>query len=160
MKKINFLPLSVLMMCLFLFSCSSDDEKELETLIGFNDLPIISQTFLNQYFGGADNVAKVEKDEEQQITLYEVDTKDGYELVFNSSGYWQEIDAPSGKTINPEILPEPIVATLNNQYHGYGVIEINTTGENYHLELSNNQGGGSIELIFNQSGEILWSSMN
>lgn len=155
MKKNILYSLTFIIMIVSLISCSSERENEIENLISYEELPLISQSFLEKYFGGKESIEKIEKENQNGITIYEVDLKNGYEIVFNSSGYWQEIYAPNGETIPMSILPEPIAQTLNLQYHGYGVIEINTTGENYHVVLSNNQGGESIELLFNQSGEIL-----
>ena len=154
MKKI--LPFALLLLLFLPFiSCFDDKENEIETLVTYNDLPAIAQKFLSDYFGGKDNVSKIEKDSEENVIFYEVDLKDGFEIVFNEAGYWQEIDAPYGSVIPTSILPEPIQQTLSERFHGYGVIEINTTGENYHLVLSDNQGGASLDLTFNQSGEII-----
>lgn len=155
MKRFLNYNISFFLLALAMSSCSSNDDNEIKTLIDYDSLPSISQKFIEEYFGGQENVAKIEKDTDQNIVIYEVETKDGYELVFNTMGYWQEVDAPSGKTIPVSFLPEPIQQQLSYQYHGYGVVEVNTTGENYHLVLSNNQGGESIELLFNQSGEII-----
>lgn len=136
-------------------ACSNDDDiDETETVIGFNELPMAAQTFLNTHFKGID-AYKIEKVTQVNVVLYDVELVNGFGIVFNSSGEWQEVDAPDGQTVPMAIIPEPIQATLNEQYPGYGVVEINTTGQNYHVELSNNQGGSSIDLIFNQSGEII-----
>ena len=155
MKKSFIITLSLMILGLGFYSCSDKDENEVENLISYSELPEEAQKFLSTYFRGEENVLKVEENIENSGTLYEVNTKDGFEIVFNARGYWQEIDAPSGKTIPVSVLPEPIRQTLSYQYHGYGVVEVNTTGENYHLVLSNNQGGDSLDLTFNQSGEIV-----
>lgn len=155
MKRRLFYLIGVLVFSLSMFSCSSEETNEVENVIPYSELPTGAQNFLSNNFGGSSNVAKVEKVADTDIVIYNVETKDGYEIVFNSGGFWQQIDAPEGKSVPMGILPEPIVATLNYQYHGYGVVEVNTEGENYHLVLSNNQGGDSIELTFNQSGEIV-----
>lgn len=154
--------LSIILL-LFLFgfatSCSSDNEG-IENTVEYSDLPVAAQELINKYFGGEENVEKVEEDQEKGITIFEVDLKDGYELVFNSMGVWQQISAPYSMTVPNDLIPEQVMQTLNDQFHGYGVIEINREGQNFHVLLSDNQGGPSIDLIFNQSGEILSNSMN
>lgn len=155
MKQKFVLYLSLMFILSGLFSCNADDNKEVENQITFEALPSVAQKFITDYFGGKENVEKVVEDFESDLILYDVETKDGYEIVFNAAGYWQEIDAPDNKTIPTSILPEPIAQTLYNQYRGYGVVAVNTAGENYHIVLSNNQGGESIGMTLNQSGEIL-----
>ena len=150
-----FIPL--LLICFFFSfsSCSSQNLDEVEDTVTFAQLPVEAQNFLNRYFQGKSNYLKGQDMEVENITLYKVETVDGYQITFNSSGYWQEVYAPTGKTIPTGFIPEPIIATLDYQYHGYGIVAINTQGENYHVVLSNNQGGDSVDLIFNQSGEII-----
>lgn len=155
MKKIYALTIACLLIYpLFFYSCSDDKENEPETEISKDQLPEKALTFLKKYFKDYE-ILKVEKEMAGETVIYEVDLQDGYEVVFNSEGDWQQVDAPYGKTIPTGFIPEPIMQTLNYQYNGYGVAEINTMGQNYHIVLSNNQGGDSIELIFNQSGEII-----
>ena len=161
MKKtyLHFILSCVVLLGLFTFvSCSDNDNEEVETTIDYNALPETAQTFLTCYFGGKSNVLKIQETFTENMTLYEVTTDDGFSVVFNSSGYWQQINSTGEKTIPSAVIPEQIQQTLSEKYYGYGVKEINTEGQNYHLVLSNNQGGDSIELIFNQSGEILSDS--
>ena len=136
-----------------LFSCSDKDEG-VETIITEADLPSAAQAFLKKYFNGYE-IIKVEKDVEGEMTLFEVELQDGYELVFNSAGEWTQVEAPYGKTIPTGFIPEQVLSTLNNRFQGYGINEINTTGEGYKVELSDNQGGASLDVFFDMSGEII-----
>ena len=145
------------MVSISIVSCSDEDQNEVETTITVNDLPSAAKDFLNKYFRDYE-ISKIIMNEEDNLTLYEVNLAEGYQIIFNSSGNWTQVDAPYGKTIPTGFIPEPILQTLNYQYNGYGITEINTVGENYHIVLSNNQGGDSIELEFNQSGEITSTS--
>lgn len=159
MKKIHKSTL-IFLVTLFAFlviSCNDDygRSSESENIITYEDLPEKAREFLTEYFDGKDNVSQVEKETINDIIIFHVDLNDGYYIVFNAGGYWQEIDAPEGKTIPAAIIPQPIRQTLNERYFGYGVVVINTEGENYHIVLGNMQGGVSIDLLFNQSGEIL-----
>lgn len=136
------------------FSSCSGGSDEVETIITENDLPSAAKSFLDTYFRNID-IQKIEKENDGEIEVFVVNLVNGFEIVFNSAGQWQEVEAPYNLTVPSAIIPEPILQTLDNQYPGYGVIEINTTGQNYHIVLSNNQGGASIDLMFNQSGEII-----
>lgn len=160
MKKYLYSILAATLSVMMLPACSDDDTNEVETVVTYESLPQIAQKFLSDYFGGKQNVSKIEQETDNDVMVYDVDLKDGFEIVFNSEGYWQEIDAPMNSSVPMEVIPEQIAQTLNQQYPDYGVSEINTAGQNYHVELSNNQGGVSIELMLNQSGEIISTSMN
>lgn len=149
-----FVFLSVVFGFMALPACNGD-ENEIEITVDISHLPDVALQLIEDYFGGKDNIAKIIEKEINSIKLYKVTLEDGIIIDFNDSGIWQQIDAPDGMTIPFSILPEPIQATLNYSYHGFGVTELNRDGENYHLVLSNNQGGDSLDLTFNQSGEII-----
>ena len=157
MKKTYFklLGISLLLFgCFSMVSCSDDDQNEIENVITVNDLPTAAQTFLNKYFNGY-TVLKVEKDIEDNITLYEVTLQDGFEVTFNDQGEWTQVEAPYGKTIPTGFIPEQVMATLNQRFPDYGINEINSTGQGYKVELSDNQGGAAIDIFFDMSGEII-----
>lgn len=157
MKKTYFIILSsllVLFCSVSVVSCSNDDENEIETVITLNDLPSAARTFLDKYFNGY-SVLKIQKDVEDNMTIYEVELEEGYEIVFNTQGEWTQVDAPYGKTIPTGFIPEQVMATLNERFPGYGINEINSTGEGYKVELSDNQGGSSIDVFFDMSGVII-----
>ena len=134
-------------------SCSDDDQNEMETVVTLNDLPSAAKSFLNKYFPNYE-IVKITKDIEDDITIYEVDLQDGYEVVFNAEGEWTQVEAPYGKTIPTGFIPQQVLDTLNQRFAGYGINEINSTGQGYKVELSDNQGGASIDVFFNMSGEI------
>ena len=159
MKKYLLFSFILLAGLFSLGSCSDDKTDEIENIIPAEELPEKAQKFLYTYFHEYE-IIKVEKETVQDLVIYDVELQDGYEVIFNAQGDWQEVDAPYGKTIPTGFIPEPILQTLNYSYNGYGIAEINTEGENYHIQLSNNQGGDSIELVFNQSGEIIYTSQN
>lgn len=135
-------------------SCSDNKNDNPEEIITFNKLPATAQEFLNTYFSGK-TILKIEKEEGYGTTIYEVYIEGGYEADFNSEGEWVEVDAPDGMTIPDGIVPEEVQQTLNQQYPDYGVNEINKTGQGYKVELTNGQGGDSLNLMFNMAGEII-----
>lgn len=152
MKK-NYLKL--LLVSLFLVgglsltSCSDKDDEELEQTITISQLPSQAQTFLNQYF--ADVKAKsIEKQYITTIVMYKVELVNDFEIMFNSDGVWQEVDAPDNKTIPTGIAPSAIEEYVNSNYPDYGINEINKTGEGYNVELIS-----GLEMAFNELGEFL-----
>ena len=137
-----------------LVSCSDDDQNEIETIITVNDLPPSAKSFLDKYFNGY-SIIKIEKEVEDNLTLYKVNLQDGYEVIFNSDGDWVQVEAPYGKNIPTGFIPQQVMATLNQRFPDYGLTEINTTGQGYKVELSDNQGGTSLDVYFDMAGEII-----
>lgn len=154
MKKSYLLwfPLFLLALC-NLVSCSEEGEG-VENVIEYSQLPEEAKTFLDQYFYNIE-VTKVTKETYSDMVIYQVNLDNGIAIDFNEDGIWTQVDAPFGKTIPTGFIPEPIMQSLNYNYNGYGINQINREGENYHIVLTNNQGGDSIDLIYNQSGEII-----
>ena len=156
MKK-NYFRILVLLLFLSgsmaIVSCSDDIKNEVDITITINDLPSAARSFLNRYFPNYE-IVKITKEVESDITVYEVDLQDGYEVFFNSDGDWTQVVAPYGKTIPTGFIPEQVLATLTQRFQGYGINEINRTGHGYKVELSDNQGGASIDVFFDMSGEI------
>lgn len=142
-----------------LVSCSDDNKDETEYTIQINDLPIAAQDFLSLYFKG-ETAEKIEKEIDGNVTVFVVELSNGFEIVFNTEGEWQEVEAPYGMTVPTAIIPEQVAETLKQQYQGYGINEINTTGEGWKVELSDNQGGYGIDIWFNMSGEIIQTSQD
>ena len=136
-----------------IISCSDDIKNEVDITITINDLPAAARSFLNKYFPDYE-IVKITKEIESDITVYEVDLQEGYEVVFNEDGDWTQVEAPYGKTIPTGFIPEQVMATLTQRFQGYGINEINSTGQGYKVELSDNQGGASIDVFFDMSGEI------
>ena len=135
-------------------SCSDDNKDEVEEIITLQKLPANAQTFLHTYFKDS-TIYKIEKETNGNVVVYEVYLEGGYEVIFSSDGTWTEVDAPDGMTIPDGIVPEVIQEYLNQNYSAYGVNEINRTGQGYKVELNNMQGGDSIDIYFNESGEVI-----
>lgn len=130
-------------------SCNGDDDNEIENSVLIKDLPAEAQTFLNSFFPGI-GLKKAEKQQIQTVVMYEVELENGFDIMFNSEGVWQEVDAPEGKTIPSGIAPQPIEEYVNQNYSDYGINEINKTGNGYNVEVNNGP-----ELEFNQLGEFV-----
>lgn len=159
MKKSLLLYLSLLLFATMGFvSCSNNEQEDTSSSIQLNDLPAQAQDFIKKYFRD-EKITKIEKEDYTDVTIFTVYMAD-YQVMFNDQGIWQQVEANFGIEIPFGIMPEPIQQTLNERYSGFGVNEITRTGENYALVLTDNQGGNSIRLIFNQSGEILSESQD
>ena len=127
-------------------SCSDKDD-EITYLISLNELPIDAQTFLNDYFPTV-KASTVEKQSIGKVVMYKVNLDSGFEILFNSEGVWQEIEAPQGKSIPTGIVPQEIEEYVAKQYPDYGINEVNKTGNGYNVEIN-----GGVRLTFNAAGE-------
>lgn len=151
MKRIKFLllPLSFLFLLGFV-SCSDDKDDDIKNYdVSFSDLPQPAQEFVKEYFSYT-VVSRIWLINDDGLDLYEVNFADGCEVVFNTDGSWQEVDAHDGKTIPSGITPEPIVQYLDEYYQDYGINEINKTGYGYLVELTTN-----VDLMFSPIGQFL-----
>lgn len=159
MKKYYPFILSLLMLCSVSFvSCSDKDEpKEEQTSIKLTDLPMAAQQFINKYFRNQ-TIYRIDKDDLTYMIIYSVYFED-CEVTFNEDGEWQQVAGHYGVSIPFEILPEPIQATLNERYPGFGVNQVTRQGSEFVVVLTDNQGGDGLRLIFNQSGEIINQSL-
>lgn len=142
---------ALLILSSFAFSsCSEDDDDMNETTIGVKDLPQKAQDFLSEYFPNV-MVGTVEMESIATTVIYEVDLADGTDIVFNYEGVWQQVDAADGKTIPTGFILEDIVTYVNDNYQGFGINEINKSGEGYIVEINS---ADEVTLTFNSMGEF------
>ncbi|MCH5239308.1 MAG: PepSY-like domain-containing protein [Muribaculaceae bacterium] len=164
MRKIYTLTIALLAFMTFLplTSCNDDDDEK-ETVVTEESLPEAAKEFLTKFFPD-DKVVKIEEENAGDIIVYEVSLESGFEIVFNSEGEWQQVEAPYYKTVPTGIIPEQVMKTLSQQYSSYGIKEINTDDQGWKVELSNNltnePGGAGLNLWFNFSGEITSTSQD
>lgn len=146
-SKAILFSLAVLLFSTVIYSSCSDDNNEPENTIPASDLPQDAKNFLNQYFHSYE-IIKVEKATRDNITIFEVDLQEGYEVVFNQAGDWLEVEAPENMTIPTGFIMPEIIQYVTDNYPDYGINEINKTGEGYNLELVT-----GLDLYFNMAGE-------
>lgn len=159
MKKLslNLSFAALLLLSGFAFaSCSSDDDDMNETTISAKDLPQKAQDFLSEYFPNV-MVGTVEMESVATTVIYEVDLADGTDIVFNYDGDWQQVEAPDGKTIPTGFIMEEIVTYVNDNYQGFGINEINHSGEGYIVEINS---ADEVTLTFNELGEYTGTISN
>lgn len=144
-------------------SCSDSKEDEIEHTVSLENLPLAAQTFLSTYFPEV-TVKYIYEETAGDITVYEVELENGFEVVFNYDGEWQQIEAPYYMTVPTSVIPEQVMNTLNERYSSYAIIEINTTSEGWKVELSSSlshqPGEPGLDLWFNMSGEIISTSQD
>lgn len=129
MKKIFSLLALTAVLVLTFTACSDDDEK-----LNPNQLPESAVTFLNTYFPG-DQIKSVEKDAEHDGAYYDVVLHSGYEVEFDVSGAWVDVDAPAGKTVPSGIVPSAITEYVAENYAQDGINEISKEKYGYKIEL-------------------------
>ncbi len=141
MKKTFTLILLTLAACVGFAACSDDKDEPVTP----DSLPAAAQTFLSTYFGG-DKIQKVEKDGNS----YDVRLVSGYEIDFDATGLWTDVDAPAGKTIPAGIAPTAIEEYVANAYPGDGINEISRQSRGYEVELIS-----GLELHFDTAGAYI-----
>ena len=149
MKK-NYLKLLLAGLLVFggmnTFISCSDENEEVEYLISLNELPTKAQVFLNQFFPN-EKASRVERQSIGKVIMYEVDLDNGFDIMFDSQGEWQQVEAPDGKYVPSGIAPSAVEEYVNKNYPDYGIEEINKTGNGYQVEIQ------GVTLEFNELGE-------
>lgn len=129
MKKFLLL-LMVGVVAMMTWSCGDDDDDK-ETKVPFDTLPQAAQTFINQYFAG-DTPVRVEL----EANKYDVRLKSGFEIEFDTTGQWIDVDAPNGQTVPDGIVPEKILEYITANYLGAYVDEISRNASGYEVDLT------------------------
>ena len=144
MKKYFCLALMAMFMT-SVFACSDDEET-----INPVSLPQTAQSFISQHFAGND-IKRVEKDNDHSGTEYKVYFADGYEVEFNASGEWTDVDAPAGRVVPAGVVPAPIAECVASKFpNDGGVNEISREYSGYDVELISGR-----DLKFNSEGVLI-----
>lgn len=148
MKKSIFFAFSLILLSSLCLASCSDKEKEVENPVKYDDLPALGKTFLSTYFYGFE-IKSIEKEIENDIIIYDIEYYGGYEVILNGDGEWLQVEAPENMTIpNDGFIPAPILEYVKQNFSGYGINEINLTGQGYKVQLVTR-----LNLYFNQSFE-------
>lgn len=140
--------LSLLFVALFsvmLWSCSDDDD----TPVAPDQLPANAKNFIATYFS-QDKISKVERDGSHAGATYDVTFVSGYEVEFDASGDWVDVDAPMGLTIPSGIAPLAIESYVSLNYPTSGINEISVDFNGYEVELLN-----GLDLLFDLQGNFI-----
>ena len=129
------------------FSCDDDDKK-----IVYNNLPVESRHFIENYFSGVD-VASVEKEDGE--SHYKVELANGFVLRFYRNGGWQEVDGNGVEIPGPvlyDLLPGAILTYVAQEYPDASIVEISQHSYGYEVNLETQP---EVKLKFNRDGGII-----
>ncbi|MCA5005488.1 PepSY-like domain-containing protein [Sphingobacterium bovistauri] len=128
-------------------SCDKDDE-----LISNDDLPMVSKSFVSQYFGSAKVISTIKDKESSSTFEYEVKLDNGVDIKFDNAGLWQDVEARNDRDALPItsfILPS-IVSYVTANYATVGINSIDREVNGFDVELTND-----IDLEFDKEGNFI-----
>lgn len=131
------------------FTMASCDKYE--ELISTEELPVVSKTFIGEYFESAKIISTI-KDTENSGLEYEVKLDNGVDINFDSEGLWQEVEARNDKAALPNtafILPS-IVEYVTVNYPTVGINGIDREVNGFDIELTND-----VDLEFDREGNFV-----
>lgn len=143
MKNIFALSKSFLLVLLLIGSAGCDKEVDISPA----DLPSEILEYVRLHFPDHPVIRAV-KDIDGRSMTYEVKLEGGYKLEFNEE---KEVIEIEGKSKLPDsVIPEKILAYVQDHYPGHYIIEWEIEGENQQVELDN-----KVELLFTISGDFI-----
>jgi hypothetical protein len=146
MKKLNaFIMLALILTTSLSVSCKKDKEVDIKKT------PKAVQDFVSTHFPNVD-VLRAFKDYDDATYTWEIDLVNGFELEFNKSGEWTNID---GKTLAVPasilaLLPQSIITYCTTNYPNQFIVQIEKENKTYEIKLQNN-----VELVFDLDGKFL-----
>ena len=124
-------------------ACHSSDEKE----IGYTELPVQAQQFVQQYFPTA-TYTYVEKEKDNGKWEYEATLSDGTKIDFDNKGEWKSVDCkfsalPSG------IIPDVIAADIAKRYPSQQPYKIEKEIGGYEIDIP------GFDLYYSSNGNFI-----
>lgn len=121
----------------------SSDEKE----IGYTELPVQAQQFVQQYFSSA-AYTYVEKEKDNGKWEYEATLSDGTKIDFNNKGEWKSVDCkfsalPSG------IILDVIAADIAKRYPSQQPYKIEKEIGGYEIDIL------GFDLYYSNAGKFI-----
>ena len=147
LKSIGIVTILLFSVMGIFFSCDDDDKK-----IVYNNLPVESRHFIENYFSGVD-VASVEKEDGEPH--YKVELANGFVLRFYRNGGWQEVDGNGVEIPGPvlyDLLPGAILTYVAHEYPDASIVEISQHSYGYEVNLETQP---EVKLKFNRDGGII-----
>lgn len=143
MKKLAFV-LGLLFVSFSFAACSDDDDDK---AISPDELPVNVKTFLEMHFPGQ-TIRLAEMDNDS----YDVYLANGFEIEFDLSGEWDDVDGRNQAV--PEgilrLLPQQLLDYVTSNYVDRKIYEVNKESFGYEIELDNR-----IELEFDSTGKFI-----
>jgi len=127
-----------------------DDNDDDETAIAYQDLPQAALTLIETHFSGAKALYVSENSiTEEDGTIYEVKLNNGFEVDFDQSGNWTDIDGQQ-QQVPDALIPEAILSYTQANYPSPLFIKgIEKEVTQYQVELSDDT-----ELRFDLQGNF------
>lgn len=149
--KLNILKTIAAAGILFSFTaCNSDDDTNNETNISFAELPEVSRTLIETNFSGVTANHVVKKNAtDADGTLYETWLSNNFEIDFDASGNWTEIDG-NMQQVPSALIPEAILNYIQTNYGSFFIQGIDKEPYGYQVEISND-----VDLKFNADGTFI-----
>ena len=147
LKSIGIVKILLISVIGIFFSCDDDDKK-----IVYNNLPVESRHFIENYFSGVD-VTSVEKEDGEPH--YKVELANGFVLRFYRNGGWQEVDGNGVEIPGPvlyDLLPGAILTYVAQEYPDASIVEISQHSYGYEVNLETQP---EVKLKFNRDGGII-----
>jgi hypothetical protein len=143
MKRIVFY---VMFFVVTTLSAACDKEK----LIQVNELPVVSKTFIDTHFADVGITAMVRERDGLDVD-YTVYLANGFEVDFNKSGDWDDVDGhfqPVPESILA-LLPQPLLQHIATTFPNLSIVGVNKERYGYEISLSND-----LELKFDTNGRF------
>ncbi|MDE6753708.1 MAG: PepSY-like domain-containing protein [Muribaculaceae bacterium] len=144
-KLLRFMPILLIAVLGFSMSACSDDDDDEDSPINPSELPVNATSFLSTYFPGVSITTSTLEGAEYEVVL-----ANGFNIDFNLSGEWIDVDAPYGMTVPTGFYPAAIDEYLGLNMEGAGINEISQSPMGYEVETV-----GGIELVFSSAGTFL-----
>lgn len=147
MKSLLFKMVLILGVIFSMTSCDKDEER-----IPNENLPSVSRTFVNEFFGSAKINSVIKDKEGANRFVYEVKLDNGVDIKFDEAGNWLELEARNDREALPNtsfILPA-IVNYVNATYPSVGINGIDREPNVFDVELNND-----LDLVFDKEGNFI-----
>lgn len=131
-----------LLLATSLSACEQND-----TPITFNELPTISQQFIQRHFGDLD-IALVVKDYDDLSFTYDVNFVNLYEVDFDKNGEWIKVDCQRD-SVPTAIVPAGIANYVATRFNGQYIVEIERNTRSYDVELNT-----GVDVVFDKDGNF------
>ena len=131
-----------------LLSISTFFSFDRERIIEFNELPQVSQEFIQTNFP-SHQIAYIIEETELTSTTFNVKFENGDEIEFRGNGEWKDIDCEYN-AVPESATPAKILEYVKAKHARNTIEKISREYNRYEVELNN-----GLEIVFNSNFEVL-----